>query len=118
MKKILLTLTLVALVSNAFAKEQTKANPTHRVNDIILTMDDDRRKAAFKNSILSSNNTCKNITNMVFHEVKDNKAYWYVDCSNKKYEVYVRNDATGTTRVTSCTVLYLAGKKCYFNSKK
>ncbi|MCG7530940.1 hypothetical protein MHM98_06190 [Psychrobium sp. MM17-31] len=110
-----ITIALLALYSTlTLAAQQSSENTpsSHKVQQIFLQMTAQQKRDAFISTITSTGNICKQVTQMVFDKIKDNKAYWYVACNKRHYEVYIRDDETGTTHVTSCTALNLIGRVC------
>jgi hypothetical protein len=98
----------LALLPLLLASTGANANPAH---DALMSMSADGRSQMLSKLLARSGEACPTALRS-FHQGSDKSgnAFWNVECStHQSFIVMVNNDATGSTKILSCSITKTLG---------
>lgn len=101
-----------------FLSLAANANPAH---EQLLSMSEAQRKSALAGLLVRSGERCSSVSR-TFYQGSDKRgnAFWNAACTRgDSFVIQINNDASGTTRILSCSVLKdVGGGTCFTKFKR
>jgi len=99
--------TLICAVVVSFVATAAAANPAHNK---ISSMSDHDRQVVFAKLLTNSGDRCQSASKTFFQgSDKAGNAYWSVQCAGAKaYQIQIKNNSTGSTKILDCAVMKAA----------
>ena len=88
----------------------------NKAHDVLSGKSEKDRNFALAQFMAKSGESCGQVTKSFLQgQDKSGKAFWNVQCSNKKsFSIIINNDNIGSTRILDCSILKaVAGVECF-----
>lgn len=84
------------------------------VPEQIQALGEDDRRSIFKKLLSSEDRGCSTIK-ATFFQGSDSSgaAFWSVQCAGNAYQVMIKNNATGSSKVMDCETMKVLGLSCF-----